>query len=466
MNNRLHLIHLLHLCARIVPALVIVGTGVQAATFTWDGGGADNNFGTTGNWDTSSPTSDADIIFAGSTRPNITGSWSWSLNSVTFASGAGAFTINGGGYNIGGGGIINNSGNTQTINAQLSLTGNQTWNAAGGAIVLGTAYLNAGGNNLTLTGASSITLGGQVGNVANLTLSGGGNRIFSSTQTLSATTLTASGTGTNTFSGQVNTTTINLGSGTTHFANTGTAAQAGSGGINISGTASATFSGNVAGGSGGINITSSGDVTFAGRITGGSLTLNGTGTTTLSGNGDNNISNTVVNSGTLIMAQTGGGDSINGPLTINNGGTVIFSGDNQVPQWETVTLNEGSTLLLGDTTQTIQHLVITGDSIIDFGSNGSQLNIGSGGITLTDNITVTIVNWNAAAGDVFAGANPGAPVVNVQYADDEGNIYATGTWGGGYVTPGTPVPEPSTHGFLMLGGAIGLIAWRRRQVRG
>ena len=437
-----------------------------SATYTWDGGGGDGNWLTAGNWSPDGAparTAGHDLAFAGTlnttTNANNGG---WSVNSLTFSNTACAFTSGGGTLTIGAGGITNNSTATQTVNNQVSLGANQTWNAANGAIVTGTSQVGAGGRNLTLTGNGAISIGGQVGNVGVLTLSGAGNRTFSNTNTFSATTINASSTGTNTFAAQVNATTINLTSGNHLFTRTTTSAQAGNGGLNISGNASATFSGNVAGGNGGINISSSGDIVFAASITGGSLTLNGTGTTTLAANGSNNISNTIVNSGTLIMDQSGSGHSINGPLTVNNGGTVIFAGDGQVPHWQTVTLNEGSSLFLGDTAQTIQNLIINGDSVIDFGSGGSQFNV-SGSITIADNITLTIVNWNE--GDVFAGNNPGAPVVNVQYADNDGTIYASGTWGGGTISPGAPIPEPAAAGFLLLGGSLALVLLRRRPRR-
>ncbi|HEY9248979.1 MAG TPA: PEP-CTERM sorting domain-containing protein [Rariglobus sp.] len=447
--------------------LFICACSLEAATLTWNGGGSDGNWSTAANWNSGlAPVSGDSLVFGGTTNLSAnagSGSWNWYPNSLSFASGAGAFTLYGGGIHIGSGGITNNSTNTQTISSQLYLDANQTWNASSGALVIsGGSYINGGDNALTVTGSSSVTIEHQLGNVSTLTLSGSGNRAFTSTSTLSATTLTSSGTGTTTFAAQVNTTTINLTSGTTNFTNTGTSAQAGNGGINISGTAAATFSGNVAGGRGGINITSSGNVNFNGHITGGSLTLNGTGTTTLAGDGSNNISSTTVNSGTLILAETGGGDAINGPLVVNSGGTVIFAGDDQIPSWQTVTLNTGSTLLLGDTSQTFTNLIINGNSVIDFGSGGSQINV-SGNLTIAEGITITILNWNASVGDVFAGTNPGTPVVNVQYADSTGTVYATGTWGGGYVTPGAPVPEPATYGLLMIGTGIAFFLWRRRE---
>lgn len=434
---------------------LLMACHVQAATKTWTGTSS-NAWGTAANWSSSStPSSSDDLLFNGTTNLTTdaaTGSWNWYFNSLTFGPSAGSYVISGGGLHIGTGGITNNSFNAQTITSQITLTADQTWNAASGAIVTGTSYFNANSKNLTLTGSSAITIGGQIGNAATLTLAGSGNRTISGQ--IAASTINVASTGTNTFSSQINVGTLNISGGNTTIAN----AQVTSG-TTISGNANVNFAGPVTGG-GGINLNTSGNVNFSGSINSGSLTLNGSGTTTISGNGSMSTGAVVVNNGTLVMDHTG--TAINSTLTVNNGGTVVFAQDNQIPAWQTVTLNEGSTLLLGDTTQTFANLIITGDCVIDFGEEGSQLNVQSwGNISIADDITITIINWDESKGDVFAGNNPGTSVVHIQYADSNGNVYATGTWGGGLITPGAPVPEPATYGFIMLGSGIVFFIWRR-----
>lgn len=435
----------------------------HAATFTWDGGGSDNNFTSGLNWSgdvAPDRSASADLIFAGTTRLTPNANWGgWTVNSLTFGNTAGAFTLSGGELTIGAGGVVNNSANTQTIQNQIKLSADQTWNAADGAIV-STGYFSGNSKNLTLTGASAITIGGQLNGVGTLNLAGSGNRTFGGQ--VGATTVNAAGTGTTSFNAQLNVGTLNISAGTNNFANV----QASSG-INISGSANANFTGPVTGGSSGVNISSSGNVNFTGSINSGSLTLNGSGTTTISGSGQMSTGAVTVNNGTLILDHNG--SAINSTLTINDGGTVVFASDNQIPSWQSVTLNEGSTLYLGDTTQTFASLIINGDSVIDFGSGGSQLNITYGGISIANEVTITILNWSEEAGDVFYGGNINNPdaVVHVQYADNDGNIYATATWTGssnsnGYVKPGSPVPEPSTYGLVMLGSGIVFFIWRRR----
>lgn len=442
---------------------LLAGLTSNAATFTWDGLGANDNWNTGPNWvGNTAPTAGADIVFAGTKRTTVAvSSWGTAVNALTFASGAGAFSLNNQQIVTGAGGITNHSTKTQTINSRIGLSDHQTWNAASGAIISTDSDFDAGNKNLTLSGSAAITIGGQVRNVGTLTLLDSGNRNFTSTSSFSATTVNIDNTGTNTFAGQVNATTVNLSAGTTNFTQTGTSAQIGSGGINISGTANASFYGNV-GSNGGITISSSGNVELAGKITSAALILNGSGTTTLSGHGANNISSTTVNSGTLVLAQTGQGDAINGPLIVNRG-TVVFENDDQLPHWQNVTLNDGSTLLLGDTIQKFTDLIVNGDSVIDFGAGGSKLDITK--LKLTGDSVLTIVNWNDSMDSFFANYDPGSSSLAKVVFEGYGDAVWDPFGGGGFITPGAPVPEPSTYGALLMTGLLGAIGTRRRRRR-
>ncbi|MFA6288619.1 MAG: PEP-CTERM sorting domain-containing protein [Opitutaceae bacterium] len=407
----------------IPAALLLLGTMAcaRAATYTWDGNngnsGSQTNWSTAGNWNPNgAPSSGAgnDLVFTTSDKTtNNADGGNWTINSLSFDSNAGAFTLGGSGLNIGAGGITNSSTGTQTIGNQITLSANQTWNASSGAIIAN-GYVGGNGKNLTLDGSSAITLNNQLNGVGTVTTSGSGNRTFNGYT--SAANFSIGGSGTTTFNGELNATS-------------------------------------------GITVTGGGNVNFTGQIDHGTLTLNGTGTTTLSGNSSKNISSTVVNSGTLVMDQTGGGDAINGSLTVNNGGTVEFQGNNQVPSWQTVTLNTGSTLLLGDTTQAFTNLVITGDSIIDFGGGGSVLNLSS--VTVTNNAILTIVNWNSAVDLFTSSGNASSQAVQVYYADTG----TTGTYtpGSGTITPSAPVPEPGTYGLVLTGSSIALVLGLRRR---
>lgn len=476
-----------------LSALIVCLTysAATATTYTWDGNsgnGAGTDWSTSNNWSPNgAPPANAghDLVFAtGNKLGNNADGASWTLNSLSFATNAGAFTLGGSALYIGAGGVTNHSASLQTINNSIYLTANQTWTATSGGLSFGSSYNDAQGKNVTLSGAGDITVSGQMNNAGTLTLTGSGTRTFSGYTSVS--NVNVQGSGTTTFIGQLSTSsTINIsGSGNTTFnaytsASTVNLTGAGStsfGGqlnatslnidagsntfstvyastLTISSAADATFTDHL--GANTFTIAGSGDVTIAGQVDYGSLILDGTGTTTLSGATNNNISSTTVNSGTLVMAQTEGA-AINGSLLVN-GGTVSFAGDNQIPSWSSVTLTEGSVLLLNDTIQSLQSLTISGDSIIDFGGSGSTLSIGA--ISVTNDAVLTIVNWNTAVDTFTAQSNPGSSIVQVSF---DGGAAAGWTVDSGSITP---IPEPAAYGAVLVGGLLGFAVWFRRRAR-
>jgi len=149
----------------------------NATTRTWDGNGANDNWGYVDsvafnvpgntNWTDFAfshlPVSGDSLIFQGTTRLTpFNNLISQGVSGITFAEGAGAFTLNG---NIvsSTGNIINLSGNTQTINMQLYVAADQTWDGAGNAGTTG--LLNV--NKLQM-GNATLTLQRQVA-ISNLT---------------------------------------------------------------------------------------------------------------------------------------------------------------------------------------------------------------------------------------------------------------------------------------------------------
>lgn len=142
-----------------------------AGTFSsgiWDGGGADSNWSTGGNWDNNVlPIFASPLTFAGSTRlvnnNDLTGV---SASSITFDAAAGAFVLNG--NSLGLNGNISFNGNpsslvTQTINLPLTPSGNVV------------AETRTNGNitiNGNITGANTELTHNGVGNVGVLTLAG------------------------------------------------------------------------------------------------------------------------------------------------------------------------------------------------------------------------------------------------------------------------------------------------------
>ncbi len=149
--------------------------GVNAATQTWDGGGADNNLSTAANWVGDILPVPADsVIFTGLVRNTPSVSSATTYVGLTFDVNAGAFTF-GGANSItttgtGAVGLINNSILTQTFNVPMNFAAG-TVNAGGTVATNLTGHLifnglvNIGNNTLTnviFTGASNTTLAGGI----------------------------------------------------------------------------------------------------------------------------------------------------------------------------------------------------------------------------------------------------------------------------------------------------------------
>jgi hypothetical protein len=59
-------------CVAAVLAVAVPATGEAQTTFTWNGGGADNNWTTAANWGGTAPVADDLLVFSGATRPSNT----------------------------------------------------------------------------------------------------------------------------------------------------------------------------------------------------------------------------------------------------------------------------------------------------------------------------------------------------------------------------------------------------------
>lgn len=149
----------------VAIALTVGSNMASAVPFTWDGGGANNNWATGTNWAGNvAPTAatSSDLIFSGSTRPGATvnsGS-TFQVNSLTFNAGATTtFTIGGGNASskIVLGSITNDSAFLQTI-------GNSSSNPIA-------QFSNAGTIN---TGSSGLLIQSLMTGAANVSKTGSG----------------------------------------------------------------------------------------------------------------------------------------------------------------------------------------------------------------------------------------------------------------------------------------------------
>lgn len=158
---------------------LVVTSGISAGI--WDGGGANNNWSTAGNWDNNAvPIFPHAATFAGSTRLNNTNDLAAiTISSLTFDAAAGAFTLNGNDVTLSGG--LAFSANpaapiTQTINFGMTLPTDQNITLpANGNLNLGGNLIS--GNVLAKAGLGTLTLGGASDNFSSLFVNGGTNVI-------------------------------------------------------------------------------------------------------------------------------------------------------------------------------------------------------------------------------------------------------------------------------------------------
>ncbi len=118
------------------------------------------------------PGNGQDIAFANAGGGVVTNTTLTSVNSLTFDSGSGGFTLSGNALAVNAG-ITNNGGSAQTINNSLSLGADQSFNASSGALSFG-GSVNTNGKTLTVTGDNNTTFLGRVTGSGNLIKNGNG----------------------------------------------------------------------------------------------------------------------------------------------------------------------------------------------------------------------------------------------------------------------------------------------------
>ena len=161
--------------------LAAAAATVCAASRTWDGGGANINWSTPGNWDgdLTAPVTNDSITFDGTLRLSNNNDLTADavFGPITFNAGAGAFVIGGNRITLGGD-ISDSSPNLQTVNLPLVLSGNRTISTDPGAslnlggVISGPGFglAKVGDGTLILSGANTYTGPTMIGNA---TRSGG-----------------------------------------------------------------------------------------------------------------------------------------------------------------------------------------------------------------------------------------------------------------------------------------------------
>jgi autotransporter-associated beta strand protein len=419
-----------------IALLFLFGTSLvsraQTATNTWDGGATGNaaaraNWTSAGNWGGTAPIAGSVLIFAGTTKltantnlfPAGTGFF-----SISFASGAGAFTLTGNAISLTNG-ITNNSTNTQTLNLNgITLGGAQTFNASAGNLTF-TALNNItnAGFLLTFAGASNSTVNSIISGTGGVTKTGAGTLLltnantFTGATTLSAGTLRATtsaaslgagalslgggvlelanDTGLNygrattvTASAQINSDRLTAGAGVTHTLGTlSIGAQTltiGSDATTTSGTAGITFGATTLSATGAVFDVNTNNALLTLASVGGagnSFTVTGAGNTTVTGV-IGTVAGGVTKTGTGTLTLSGA-NTYTGGTTISNG-VVSISASDRLANTGALTLNgSGAVFNLSTFSDTVGAVTLTDGSITGTTGvlSGSSFSVANGSIT-------------------------------------------------------------------------------------
>jgi autotransporter-associated beta strand protein len=371
--------------------LVLVGV-VYGDTHTWDGGGTTNSyFSNATNWvgDVAPVDGDA-LVFDGTARLDANNDQTgWTLASVTFNSGAGAFVITGNDITLTGA-ITNNDNSDQAINLNIAVAATLIIDAASGNIIIGGVISGAGG--LTKTGNYTLTLKSMN------TLTG--------TATISAGTVNVGGgTGTGTLNNCANIVNNSI--------------------FIIERTSATSYASCPISGSGSIQINAAGPVTFGSNSYTGSTTVNA---------GTLNAASTTAfgNNSAVIMA-----DNAAAVLDLNGYNNSIGSLTGGGTTGGTVSLGAATLTIGGDGTSPAAYAGVI------FGTAGAVTKIGAGTLTLsgtnTYTGTTTINAGTIQAGSTSAfGSNSALIMANVSGAmlDISGYNNSIGSITGGGVNGG------------------------------
>ena len=394
------------------------------ATYTWDGGGADNNWMTAANWvGDVAPTGDENLVFAGSTRTSPVNNFTagTSFKSISFSSGASNFTLSGNAFTLSGGATAitaSNTSNTMTINNNITInTADPTiTTSTGGSLTIAGTIAN-GGYLITVAGTGTTTMSGVISGTGGLT-------IYTAIDNLTVAS------GVNTFTGIVTitagglriTNASGLGSGTkTTVITWGTWGQPnlrldGSGG-NISLPSTLSFLTSTHDGNFGGIVNEAGNNTIAGNfsltngggetrflVNAGTLTVSGTITPTMSGRGiyfdgaGNGTFSGVFADGsyapTLIKQGSGtwtisGANTYTGTTTIT-GGTLKLGATGVIPNVSAVTVTSPGILDMNTFSETVGS--ITGTGTIDNVLGAGTPTLTCGGDNSTTTFSGTIQN--------------------------------------------------------------------------
>jgi fibronectin-binding autotransporter adhesin len=373
-----------------------------ANTFTWDGGGADNNWTAAANWvGDVAPGAGDSLVFDATgvgARPSPNNDFAAATNFGTITVAAGGYTIGGNSVSLTSGLTASNASGSSTVSLVIGGAGTVTKTSAGTFTLsgansyTGTTTISAGVLNIQNASALGATSSGTtVDSSASLQLQGG-IAVGAESLTLNNAGVSGAGaienvSGANSWSGA-----ITLGSASTIGSTSGTI----------------TVSGNVDNATFGLTVGGTGNTTLSGVISNtGALTKSGAGTLTLSGvntfGGNSTISAGTLKLGVANAIPDGGGK---GDLVMNpSSGTATFDlgGFSE-------TINgfsnsgAGSSVVDNSASSTTPTLTVGGNNVTSTFSGVIQNTAGTLALTKTGTGTLTLSGANAFGGNTTINA--------------------------------------------------------------
>ena len=376
-----------------------------AATFTWDGGGANNNFSAANNWNPNGapPTATAatDLVFSGGTRFNPVAEAAYALNSLVFSGTTFPFSISGEQITFqtsGSAPLLSNQGaQSATLNNVIAFDSSGTIRAQSGNMTLSNTLVTpASGQTVSLTADTGRTLTmSAVGGAGNVTANGAGTVRLNGVMIHSGALLVSGGTlEIDTSVAGPSSTTVSSG-GTIKLLSANRIASMP---ISIFGNLDLNSFQETIGplsGSGNINLGTAGDLTIAQNVD-----TSFTGNISASG-----FANALKKDGSGTLSL-GGSTTLNGTMAVNGGTLKALSGS-AIPQFAEMAIADGATLDVNANSVTTATLTGKGTLHLPaasaFSTGGSNNDsfvydgklTGTGTVTKTGNGTMTLTSDNS-----------------------------------------------------------------------